>query len=355
MIIGGDFVKISVALCTYNGEKYIRQQLESICKQTRKIDEIIISDDHSIDHTLDICRQVLNQYDIHYHIIINNPALRVMRNFQQCFSLCTGDVIFSCDQDDVWNERKVEFIMNEFESNSDIKMIATNAILIDGNGNKMNLTLRESIGFHIDKKNKQFLPNLLKTFCITGATMAFYKTFESQYFYLSQYWLHDGWLALAAALTNQFLYLDDPLTKYRLHGNNVCGIGYDNILQSGTIKKLARKKKLTLFKTVITCPYYYEDLAAEKYKMYKEIMDFFDDHKIDMIDINQAELISCINFWKQRLEIKNIDFKTLRNMIKHFKAFDAYRKYTESEYFKYYDYYFWIVYHILPRKKHERR
>ena len=344
-------MKISVALCTCNGEKYIQQQLESICNQTRKVDEIIICDDHSSDHTIDICKQILNQYDIFYQIKINNPSLRIMKNFQQCFSLCSGDIIFSCDQDDIWDERKVEIILNEFKNNPEIKMIATNAVLIDKNGEKMNLSLRESIGFHVNIRCKQVLPNLLKTYCITGATMAFYKDFEEEYFYLSKYWLHDGWLALAAALNDHLLYLDDFLTKYRLHGGNACGIGYDEILKKETVKKLERKKRNRLFKTVLICPYYYEDLAFEKYEMYKEVLDFFHKHNLTITQVDQVQLVNCINFWKQRTNIQNMNFVSLRNMIKYFKSINAYSKFSESEYFKYYDYYFWIVYHLLPRKR----
>lgn len=343
-------MKVSVALCTYNGEKYIRSQLESICYQSRSVDEIIISDDHSSDQTIPICEEILSKETIPYKIKVNEEPLRVMGNFQQCFSLCSGDIIFSCDQDDLWEKHKVEKILECFTANPEIDMIATNATLIDGKGYVMNLNLRESIGFSLPPEPMKMLPNLLRTFCITGATMAFRKSFEEEYFYKSSFWLHDGWLALMAAMGNHLLYLDDQLTRYRLHGNNVCGIGYEDVLNHGTLKKLKQQKKRTLFKTVLTCPYYYEDLAMEKLQMYREILSFYR-NKQNSSGENVELLKACIRFWEERSKIADKSFGSLRKMIKEFSAHHDYEKYSESKNFARYDYYFWFIYRILPRHR----
>ena len=90
-------MKISVGICTYNGEKYIREQLESIINQSIKPDEIIISDDASEDNTIQIIESILSESDISYIINKNDVRQGLHSNFTKCFELCTGDVIFSCD------------------------------------------------------------------------------------------------------------------------------------------------------------------------------------------------------------------------------------------------------------------
>ena len=90
-------MKISVAMCTYNGDKYIEEQLNSIQKQTKKIDEIIICDDGSKDNTVEICERLLSKSNIEYKININKENLGFARNFYQAIRLCSGDIIFFCD------------------------------------------------------------------------------------------------------------------------------------------------------------------------------------------------------------------------------------------------------------------
>jgi len=89
--------KISIALCSYNGEKYIKEQLLSILKQTREPDEIIIVDDNSFDNTVAIINEVLEGFKIRWELIINPQNLGVTKNFEKAISLCKGDIIFTCD------------------------------------------------------------------------------------------------------------------------------------------------------------------------------------------------------------------------------------------------------------------
>lgn len=340
-------MKVSVAICTYNGEKFIEKQLRSICLQSRKVDEIMISDDGSKDNTLVLCEQILSEYDIPYQIIKNKVALRVMKNFEQCFSLCQGDVIFSCDQDDIWESNKVEIMMQYFEKDNNLSMIATNATLIDANDQVMNLTLKDSIGFD----HQDMLASLLRTFCITGATMAFRKDFQQEHFFASAYWLHDGWLALLATLQNRFLFLEQPLTQYRLHGNNECGVGDVDILQNGTLEQLTKRKHKRMKKTALGSPYYFQDYTKERYAMYQEVVDQIQLHDWKVEENNLAALQTCIQFWKQRSALQTLSWSAMQKMRKTLRQANAYRQFCESSWFYYFDLYFWIVYKILPRKK----
>lgn len=343
-------MEISVAMCTYNGEKYIREQLESIIHQTRKVNEIIISDDGSKDRTLQICDEVLAESQISYKIIKNKKPLKVMKNFQQAFSLCSKEIIFSCDQDDIWEKNKVEIIVEIFKKKTDIDMVASDATLIDGNNNIMNMSLKEGLDFSMNHQS-EILPSLLRTFCITGATMAFRKTFEEKYFYVSQYWLHDGWLALQAAMNNSFYYCNEKLTRYRLHGNNECGVGDVDILKNENLNILRKVREKNARKMALRYPFYFEDLAKEKYTMFKEVLEYREQHNVLEYEENINMLKECINFWKDRSLIRNKTRKKVKEMISNFKMKNSYARFCESQKFANYDLYFYYFYKFIPRRK----
>ena len=93
---------ISVAMTTYNGEKYIRKQIESILNQSMKVDEIIVCDDGSTDKTVEI----LKEYPVTVYQNENNLGYRL--NFKKAMSLCTHEYTFLCDQDDIWEKKKIK-------------------------------------------------------------------------------------------------------------------------------------------------------------------------------------------------------------------------------------------------------
>ena len=106
---------ISVCMATYNGEKYIRDQLDSIiCNLNEKEDEIIISDDGSCDRTLDIINEYVNCYPGMIKIV-EGPHKGVVKNFEHAISIAQGEYIFLSDQDDIWENNKVTKVMNCFD------------------------------------------------------------------------------------------------------------------------------------------------------------------------------------------------------------------------------------------------
>ena len=155
--------KISVCLASYNGEKYIREQLDSILPQLGENDEIIISDDHSTDNTINVIKS-LN--DSRIKIFENNLGKGYSRNFENAINQATGDIIFLSDQDDVWMENKVELMTKELKQND---LVVSDALISDGN---LNPTLGSHFKVHGTKKG--FINNWLKTRYI-GACMAFKK------------------------------------------------------------------------------------------------------------------------------------------------------------------------------------
>ena len=223
---------ISVALCTYNGEKYIASQIESILNQSLPVDEIVVCDDGSSDSTLDILNAIKDSCAIKIHIHQNKTNLGVCANFEQAISLCQGDVIFLSDQDDIWKPNKVQTVVSWFSQNKGKAAVFTDAILItEDNKSFIDKTLWECIGFN-KKMRKYFDKGLdLESFFInkaTGATMAIRKELHFPY---AQYCnndnvLHDYCLALKALDNSSLGYIDKPLIQYRIHGNQQAGISY---------------------------------------------------------------------------------------------------------------------------------
>ena len=113
-------------MCTYNGERFIEKQIKSILEQSKAVDEIIICDDGSKDQTLAIAEKLLAESTVAYRIERNEEALGVVRNFQKAYQLCGGDLIFSCDQDDIWHEDKLETIEKIMTENPQIQVLFFN-------------------------------------------------------------------------------------------------------------------------------------------------------------------------------------------------------------------------------------
>lgn len=101
-------MKLSVAMCTYNGDKFIASQLSSILDQTIPIDDIVICDDGSNDKTLEIISRIQQENPNKINLFRNPVNLGSTKNFEKAIDLCSGDYIFLADQDDIWKKDKVQ-------------------------------------------------------------------------------------------------------------------------------------------------------------------------------------------------------------------------------------------------------
>ena len=207
---------ISVCLATYNGEKYIIEQLTSILVQLSDNDEVIISDDHSTDNTIPLI-QSLN--DPRVKIFINELGQGYTRNFENAINNASGDIIFLSDQDDVWIENKVKLMSEKLQSHD---LVISDALISDSN-----LTPTLGSHFKVHGTKSGFLNNWLKTRYI-GACMAFRREmlskllpFPSQ----SKWCAHDYWIANVGELYYKVELIDTPLIKYRRHGHNASNGG----------------------------------------------------------------------------------------------------------------------------------
>lgn len=211
--------KTSVALCTYNGEVYLEKQLNSILSQTRKVDEIVICDDCSTDDTLFIIKTYQKQYPDLIRLYPNKTRLGSTKNFEKAINLCSNELIFLCDQDDIWLPQKVNSICHFFDVNPTKSAVFHNLFLYKNN-QKMPFTMWDSLEFHPTESSISLF-NFLLIFgnMATGMAIAIRKPKKPIFFSEkgNKYFLHDYFLALDYASKNQLLYLDKCLGLYRIH------------------------------------------------------------------------------------------------------------------------------------------
>jgi glycosyltransferase involved in cell wall biosynthesis len=226
-------MKISVALCTYNGEKYLKEQLDSILNQTLKVDEIIVCDDQSSDTTIAILENYSKKNEGLFKIFKNDINLRSVKNFEKAISLCTGDIIFLSDQDDSWLPKKVADMICYFELNPNISVVATNGFCMDENSEILNrYTIWDVPEFLREEKLNFDYYSLITEVgnFVTGASMAFRNTFVSQIipFPIVKDFHHDEWIAIIASKNNAFEMLNEKYFSYRVHsGQQVGGVSYN--------------------------------------------------------------------------------------------------------------------------------
>ena len=131
---------VSICIATYNGEKYLKEQLDSVCNQTYKNIEILIQDDASSDNTVKIIQAYQEKYNI--QLFVNESNLGYIKNFESLIQKATGEYIAPCDQDDIWVKNKIELLINNIKTSS---LIYSNSLLVDSHGESLGKTLQEKL------------------------------------------------------------------------------------------------------------------------------------------------------------------------------------------------------------------
>ena len=217
--------RISVCMATYNGGRYIKEQIDSILPQLSSTDEIIISDDNSNDNTLEI---IDGYRDSRIKVYRHEKRDCYTSNFENALKYASGEYIFLCDQDDVWFPNKVEVVNRHLE---DYDFVMTDATVVDENMN----VLIESRNKHFHVRNG-FFTNLIKTRFL-GCCLAFRRSvldFCMPFPENHELCLHDAWITFCAESSFRCTVLDEPLIYYRRYSNNVSNGG----VGSSSIKKI---------------------------------------------------------------------------------------------------------------------
>lgn len=200
---------ISVCMATYNGERFIKEQVDSILCQLNNDDELIVSDDGSVDDTI----KILKSYNDVRIKIYYNQNHGVNNNFANALSHSNGDYIFLCDQDDIWMPDKVRIVKKALENNM---VVVHNASIIDGEGKSLGKTYYECTP---DKTG--FWGNLWKSRYL-GCCMAFRSSLLKELMpFPKNVFGHDYWIGLYCDFRYKVHFMDDVLISYRRHGNNV--------------------------------------------------------------------------------------------------------------------------------------
>lgn len=203
-------------MATYNGEKYIAEQLDSILSQLGEYDEVIISDDSFNDATVEIIK---SYNDNRIKIFKNTKEKGYTRNFENALEKASGDIIFLSDQDDIWVENKVKK-MTKILENYDF-VVSDNSIVNE------KLEVISKSHFEVYKTSKGFIRNLLLPRYV-GACMAFKKNILEKSLPFpenAKLCAHDYWISLIAEMYFKCYKLDEQLLLYRRHGANASSGG----------------------------------------------------------------------------------------------------------------------------------
>ncbi len=303
---------ISIAMTSYNGEKYIKAQIDSILSQTIKDFELIICDDCSTDLTKEILQQY-SKIDNRIKLFLNETNLGFKKNFEKAISFCSYNYIALSDQDDIWLPNHLE-LLQKIIGTADIA--CADAELIDENDKSLRLTLSQTDEFyHFENSDKLLYRILGKGNCFQGASMLIKKSFFDKALPIpDEVKYHDAWFAACACCGNGINYEFTPVTQYRQHSSQVTSNEHQEKSTFYLLKRFARMIfTRTKYETNKLC---YIDNLKQRYDLSK-------DKQIILDNCNIIQLIRTkdFNFIKRLFSIhifsKNYKYIYTRQDNKH--------------------------------------
>jgi glycosyltransferase involved in cell wall biosynthesis len=224
-------LQVSVALCTYNGARFVRAQIESILRQVPRPAQLIVSDDGSTDGTLAIVQELAGSSladGVDVVVLTGDEPLGVTRNFQRAVSAADGALIALSDQDDVWHEGRLQRIVARFASDDALLLVHTDADLVDAAGVPLGRTLFESLEIAPEELGAELAGRAFDAFIrrnlATGATVVFRRRLLESTLPFADGWVHDEWLAVVAAAVGRVEVLPESTIDYRQHDANQIGV-----------------------------------------------------------------------------------------------------------------------------------
>jgi len=211
---------IDILMATYNGEKFLIDQLDSIMNQSHKNFHLIIADDHSTDSTQSILKSYA-QKDNRIHLIFHEKNIGVIKNFEYLLSCSTASYFMFCDQDDIWHKDKVSDSLHKIKkTNSDL--IYTDLQVVDENLILLNPSFWELE--KIKPINKSIWKLSLSQNIITGCTIIARNSLKKNVLpFPKEIYMHDWWISFVASMIGKVDYINKPLVYYRQHENNTIG------------------------------------------------------------------------------------------------------------------------------------
>ena len=223
---------ISIALCTFNGTTYLREQWNSLLAQEWLPSELVVSDDGSTDGTLALVRKLAQTAPFPVTILANTTPLGYNGNFGQAIAACTGDLIFLCDQDDAWLPHKTRTLAGYLLTHPHHDVVFGNATIADTSLTPTDKQFWDVVRFGASDQQEwqsgKAMHVLLNGNRVMGCAMAFRESFRARALPIPTDvpggYVYDGWLALVAAATNQIGFVAEPLQLYRTHPTQQIGV-----------------------------------------------------------------------------------------------------------------------------------
>jgi glycosyltransferase involved in cell wall biosynthesis len=220
---------ISVAMCTFNGARFLDAQLESLAAQDRQPDELIVCDDASSDNSCEIIREFARRAGFAVRLVVNDKNLGTTKNFEKAIEICQAPIIALADQDDVWYAHKLDRIERHFLASSFVVAVFSDADIIDEHSRALRQRLWRTNGFNrkeqIEFSNGGGFSVLIKHPVVTGATMAFRKQLLDVLMPIPATEIHDLWISFLLTALGRIELISEPLMQYRRHQSQQIGPG----------------------------------------------------------------------------------------------------------------------------------
>lgn len=214
---------ISVVMCTYNGAKYLKEQIDSILQQTIADFELVVCDDCSNDGTWEILQDYASSND-KIRVCRNERNLGFLKNYEKALGLASGEYVALSDQDDIWMPNHLEVLVNLL---GDRTIACGNSLLVDENGDSLGMTLKEQEDLTVVSDNPMDVALSIMVYRnpFQGAAMLFRRSFLEKALPIPEgVKYHDSWFAALACFMEGISYTDEVILYYRMHGENLSGL-----------------------------------------------------------------------------------------------------------------------------------
>lgn len=290
---------VSVALCTFNGARFVREQVDSLLCQTIPPVEIIVIDDMSSDNTVGILQELARTASVPMTVISNTQRLGSTNSFAQAIERCSGEFIALCDQDDIWLPNKLEHLSTALRDNEKATMAFCNASLVNDRLEPLGKNLWDEIGFyHLEQavmRSGSALHVLLRHDVVSGMGMMFRAKFTNLILPFGRTWMHDTWITTILAAIGECCPVNEELVLYRQHSGQQLGCHKVSVL--ARLRASISEGDKSLMKKANQLEELYNRLVESKGEQIdREALSLIDDkheHLLRRLEARESPIWSC--------------------------------------------------------------
>jgi Glycosyl transferase family 2 len=221
-------MRLSIAMATWNGARYLREQLDSFRAQSRLPDELVVCDDHSTDGTAAILEEFRRTAPFHVNLSVNPKQMGYVENFEQAVEMCEGDVILLSDQDDVWLPEKLAEHEAVYRSRPEVGMAFSDGTIVDSDLAPLSLSLYQYVGANPKRLGRcaagRGLDLFIRKPMAYGCALSIRSDLRRLILPIPPYWVHDHWFQTVISVLAEIQPISDPLILYRRHTAQTVGL-----------------------------------------------------------------------------------------------------------------------------------